>query len=151
MHSEPECRFYWKKSISQKRLNRLGCTIYHWICLGPGLVLGFWKSGSGSRFAGKPVKTGLASSRNTIVLILMFWWLGAHFLYKILQIQNFIRPDPVKKPAKPEKLKFMNTQHVTYHFSYFFMESSFLTLDLLGFFRLHILEAFLCSYKIDWI
>ena len=63
-------------------------------------------------------------------LILMFWWLGAHFLYKILQIQNFIRPDPVKKPAKPEKLKFMNTQHVTYHFSYFFMESSFLMSDL---------------------
>ena len=56
--------------------------------------------------------------------------MGAHFLYKILQIQNFIRPDPVKKPAKPEKLKFMNTQHVTYHFSYFFMESSFLMLDL---------------------
>ena len=63
-------------------------------------------------------------------LILMFWWLGAHFLYKILQIQNFIRPDPVKKPAKREKLKFMNTQHVTYHFSYFFMESSFLMSDL---------------------
>ena len=134
MHSEPECRFYWQKSISQKRLNRLGCTIYHWICLGPGLVLGFWKSGSGSRFAGKPVKTGLASSRNTIVLaqcviyinfnVLM---IGSSFLYKILQFQNFIRPDPVKKP---EKFKFMNTQHVTYHFSYFFMESSFLMLDL---------------------
>ena len=55
--------------------------------------------------------------------------MGAHFLYKILQIQNFIRLDPVKKPAKPEKFKFMNTQHVTYHFSYFFMESSFLMSD----------------------
>ena len=38
-------------------------------------------------------------------LILMFWWLGAHFLYKILQIQNFIRPDPVKKTGKTGKIK----------------------------------------------
>ena len=35
-----------------------------------------------------------------------------------------------EKPAKPKKLKFMDTQHVTYHFSYFFMESSFLMSDL---------------------
>ena len=35
-----------------------------------------------------------------------------------------------KKPVKPEKLKFMNTQHVTYNFSYFFMKSSFLMSDL---------------------
>ena len=31
--------------------------------------------------------------------------MGAHFLYKILQIQNFIRPDPVKKPGKTGKIK----------------------------------------------
>ena len=114
--------------ITQKRPNRLGYTVYHWICLGPGLVLGFWKSGSGSRFAGKPVKTGLASSRNTIVLaqcviyinfnVLM---IGSSFLYKILQFQNFIRPDPVKKNRQNRKnrknlsLWIPNMWHIIFH------------------------------------
>ena len=35
-----------------------------------------------------------------------------------------------KKTAKPEKLNFIHTQNVTYNFSYFFMESSFLMSDL---------------------
>ena len=43
--------------ITQKWLNRLGCNVYRYLRLGPGMVLSWKKSGSGSRFAGKPEKT----------------------------------------------------------------------------------------------
>ena len=53
--------FYWESClcecclITRKRPNRLGCNIYHYLCLGPGMVLGEKKAESGSWFAGKPV------------------------------------------------------------------------------------------------
>ena len=44
--------------ITQKPLNRLGCNVYCYLSLGPGMVLGD-KTGSGSQFAGKTEKTVL--------------------------------------------------------------------------------------------
>ena len=56
--------------------------------------------------------------------------MGSSFFISDLTNSEVYPAGSGKKTGKTGKIKVMNTQHVIYHFSYFFMESSFLMSDL---------------------